>query len=46
MADFGKVYAAVPTVTFHARDSRAASSTMRAGYLLDEPVPGAALQPA
>jgi len=39
VADFGKVYAAVPTVSF--RNGRAGRLvTMRAGYLLDEPVPG------
>ncbi len=35
VADFGKVYAAVPTVTFH-RGTPGRSVSMRAGYLLDE----------
>jgi alpha-L-rhamnosidase len=39
VADFGKVYAAVPTVTFH-RGVAGRTVTMRAGYLLDEPTPG------
>ncbi len=39
VADFGKVYAAVPTVTFH-RGQAGRTVTMRAGYLLDEPVAG------
>ena len=39
VADFGKVYAAVPTVTFH-QGTPGRLVTMRAGYLLDEPVPG------
>ncbi len=39
VADFGKVYAAVPTVRFH-RGVAGRTVTMRAGYLLDEPVPG------
>lgn len=34
VADFGKVYAAVPTVTFH-HGVRGRTITMRAGYLLD-----------
>jgi len=39
VADFGKVYAAVPTVTFHhGVDGRVI--TMRAGYALDEPGDG------
>jgi len=36
IADFGKVYAAVPTVTFH-QGVAGRLITMRAGYLLDEP---------
>ncbi len=36
VADFGKVYAAVPTVTFH-QGVAGRVITMRAGYLLDEP---------
>jgi alpha-L-rhamnosidase len=39
VADFGKVYAAVPTVAFH-RGVAGRTVTMRAGYLLDEPTPG------
>jgi alpha-L-rhamnosidase len=44
VADFGKVYAAVPTVTFH-RGVAGRVITMRAGYVLDEsgdgvPFPG------
>ena len=39
VADFGKVYAAVPTVTFH-KGVAGRVVTMRAGYLLDEPTPG------
>jgi len=39
VADFGKVYAAVPTVTFH-HGVAGRLITMRAGYLLDEPVAG------
>ena len=39
VADFGKVYAAVPTVTFH-QGVTGRVVTMRAGYLVDEPVPG------
>jgi alpha-L-rhamnosidase len=39
VADFGKVYAAVPTVTFH-QGVAGRLVTMRAGFLLDEPVPG------
>jgi len=39
VADFGKVYAAVPTVTFH-QGVAGRVITMRAGFLLDEPVPG------
>ncbi len=35
VADFGKVYAAVPTVTFH-HGQRGRKITMHAGYLLDE----------
>ena len=39
VADFGKVYAAVPTVSFrHGVAGRLV--TMRAGFLLDEPTPG------
>jgi alpha-L-rhamnosidase len=38
VADFGKVYAAVPTVVFH-QGSPGRLVTMRAGYLLDEPGP-------
>ncbi len=41
VADFGKVYAAVPTVSFH-NGVAGKLVTMRAGYLLDEPVPGQA----
>jgi alpha-L-rhamnosidase len=36
VADFGKVYAAVPTVTFH-HGVAGRTITMHAGYLLDEP---------
>jgi alpha-L-rhamnosidase len=36
VADFGKVYAAVPTVAFH-HGMAGRVVTMRAGYLLDEP---------
>ena len=36
VADFGKVYAAVPTVTFH-HGLAGRTITMHAGYLLDEP---------
>ncbi|MDQ1359677.1 MAG: alpha-L-rhamnosidase [Acidimicrobiaceae bacterium] len=39
VADFGKVYAAVPTVAFH-QGVPGRVVTMRAGYLLDEPVAG------
>ncbi len=39
VADFGKVYAAVPTVRFH-HGTSGRLVTMRAGYLLDEPVAG------
>ena len=39
VADFGKVYAAVPTVRFH-RGVAGHLVTMRAGYLLDQPVVG------
>ena len=39
VADFGKVYAAVPTVTFH-RGVAGRVITMRAGYVLDEPGDG------
>ncbi len=39
VADFGKVYAAVPTVSFH-QGVAGRLVTMRAGYLLDEPVAG------
>ena len=39
VADFGKVYAAVPTVAFH-DGSANRLVTMRAGFLLDEPAPG------
>ena len=39
VADFGKVYAAVPTVTFH-QGVAGRLITMRAGFLLDEPAPG------
>jgi alpha-L-rhamnosidase len=39
VADFGKVYAAVPTVTFH-RGVAGRTVIMRAGYLLDEPTAG------
>jgi alpha-L-rhamnosidase len=39
VADFGKVYAAVPTVAFH-QGVAGRLVTMRAGFLLDEPVPG------
>ena len=35
VADFGKVYAAIPTVTFH-HGRRGRTVTMHAGYLLDE----------
>jgi alpha-L-rhamnosidase len=41
VADFGKVYAAVPTVSFH-NGVAGKLVTMRAGYLLDEPVSGQA----
>jgi alpha-L-rhamnosidase len=36
VADFGKVYAALPTVTFH-HGVAGRTITMHAGYLLDEP---------
>jgi alpha-L-rhamnosidase len=39
VADFGKVYAAVPTVTFH-HGVAGRVITMHAGYLLDEPTKG------
>ena len=39
VADFGKVYAAVPTVTFH-QGVAGRLVTMRAGFLLDEPEAG------
>jgi alpha-L-rhamnosidase len=39
VADFGKVYAAVPTVSFH-HGVAGRLVTMRAGYLLDQPVAG------
>ena len=39
VADFGKVYAAVPMVSFH-HGVPGHAVTMRAGYLLDEPAPG------
>ena len=39
VADFGKVYAAVPTVTFH-EGVAGRVVTMRAGYVLDEPGDG------
>ncbi len=39
VADFGKVYAAVPTVTFH-HGTAGRTVAMHAGYLLDEPVTG------
>src|ERR1700688_293063 len=39
VADFGKVYAAVPTVTFH-HGVAGRVVTMRAGYVLDEPGDG------
>ena len=39
VADFGKVYAAVPTVTFHSGVAGRVV-TMRAGYVLDEPGDG------
>ena len=39
VADFGKVYAAVPTVRFH-HGVAGRLVTMRAGFLLDEPVAG------
>jgi len=39
VADFGKVYAAVPTVTFH-QGVAGRLINMRAGYLLDEPGDG------
>ncbi len=39
VADFGKVYAAVPTVAF-GRGVAGRTVAMRAGYLLDEPVDG------
>ena len=35
VADFGKVYAAIPTVTFH-HGQRGRKITMHAGYLIDE----------
>jgi alpha-L-rhamnosidase len=41
VADFGKVYAAVPTVTFH-QGEPGHLVTMRAGFLLDEPATGGA----
>ncbi len=41
VADFGKVYAAVPTVTFR-QGQPGRLVTMRAGFLLDEPEPGEA----
>jgi alpha-L-rhamnosidase len=43
VADFGKVYAAVPTVTFH-HGVAGRVVTMRAGYLLDETQPGRPVQ--
>ena len=43
VADFGKVYAAVPTVAFH-HGVAGRVVTMRAGYLLDEPQPGKPVQ--
>jgi alpha-L-rhamnosidase len=42
VADFGKVYAAVPTVTFH-NGTPGQVVSMRAGYLLDQPSPSAPL---
>ena len=39
VADFGKVYAAVPTVTFH-QGVAGRLVTMRAGFLLDQPEAG------
>ena len=39
VADFGKVYAAVPTVRFH-HGVAGRLVTMRAGFLLDQPVAG------
>jgi alpha-L-rhamnosidase len=39
VADFGRVYAAVPTVRFR-RGVAGRTVTMRAGYLLDQPSPG------
>ncbi len=39
VADFGKVYAAVPTVTFH-QGAAGRVITMRAGFLIDQPTPG------
>ncbi len=39
VADFGKVYAAVPTVRFR-QGTPGRLVTMRAGFLLDQPVPG------
>jgi alpha-L-rhamnosidase len=39
VADFGKVYAAVPTVTFH-QGVPGRLVTMRAGFLLDQPEAG------
>ena len=39
VADFGKVYAAVPTVSFH-RGTPGRLVTMHAGYLLDDAGPG------
>ena len=39
VADFGKVYAAVPTVRFH-HGVAGRLVTMRAGFLLDQPVDG------
>ncbi|MGD0380497.1 MAG: family 78 glycoside hydrolase catalytic domain [Acidimicrobiales bacterium] len=41
VADFGKVYAAVPTVTFH-QGVAGRLVSMRAGYVLDEPGDGVA----
>ena len=43
VADFGKVYAAVPTVTFH-HGAAGRVITMRTGYLLDEPRTGSPVQ--
>ncbi|HXY91212.1 MAG TPA: family 78 glycoside hydrolase catalytic domain [Acidimicrobiia bacterium] len=42
VADFGKVYAAVPTVRFH-HGTAGRVIEMRAGYLLDEPAAGESL---